>query len=74
MIYFDDEGVAMRTTVILDDKLVNEAKELADIKKTSPLLNLALGEYVRKENQHRLAKLGSSVPDLTPVPRKRHSL
>jgi Arc/MetJ family transcription regulator len=64
----------MRTTVILDDDLVCEGKELAGVDKTSPLINLALEEYVRRENQRRLAKLGGSAPDLGPAPKRRRPL
>ena len=61
----------MRTTVTIDDELVAEAKIISGMQKTSPLINKVLEEFVRRENQQRLAKLGGSEPHLRLVPRKR---
>jgi Arc/MetJ family transcription regulator len=61
----------MRTTVTLDDELVNRAKELSGIEETSALIRTALTALVRKESARRLAALGGSDPDVQLVRRRR---
>ncbi|WP_421874125.1 type II toxin-antitoxin system VapB family antitoxin [Pararhizobium sp.] len=61
----------MRTTVILDDELLEEAQELTDIKERSALLREALTALIQRESARRLALLGGSQPDLEHTPRRR---
>jgi hypothetical protein len=61
----------MRTTVTLDDELVERAKFLSGVKETSALLKTALVAMVQRESALRLAKLGGSQPDLQDIPRRR---
>ncbi len=61
----------MRTTVNLDDALLEDARELTGIKETSTLLREALRSLIEREAAHRLARLGGSQPDLEDVPRRR---
>jgi Arc/MetJ family transcription regulator len=65
------EGVCMRTTVLLDDKLIEDAKTLTGQKKTSKVINEVLNDYVQRENARRLALLVGSEPDLVVLPRRR---
>ena len=51
----------MRTTVFLNDELIEEAKGLTGLKKTSQVLDAVLQEYVRGQNKIRLAKLCGSL-------------
>ena len=61
----------MRTTVTLDDELVETAKSYTGIDETSALLRMALKRMVQHEAGLRLAKLGGTMPDLEDIPRRR---
>ena len=63
----------MRTTVLLNDKLIEKTKELTGQKKVSQAVNTALEDYVRRASQLRLAQLGGSYEDieLSAPPRRR---
>lgn len=61
----------MRTTVTLDDDLVEKAREFSGIKETSVLIQQALKRMVQSEASRRLAKMGGSSPNLKPIPRRR---
>jgi hypothetical protein len=63
----------MRTTVILNDHLLNDAKAYSKTKRTSDVLNEALEEYVRKHAAERLAALGGSLADSTILAPQRRS-
>lgn len=61
----------MRTTINLDDALLEQAQELSGVQERSALLREALTALVQRESARRLAQLGGSQPDLSPVPRRR---
>jgi Arc/MetJ family transcription regulator len=61
----------MRTTVTLDDDLIAAAQEYTGIKEKSALIRAALTALVEREAARRLARLGGTMPDLKPVPRRR---
>ena len=61
----------MRTTVNLDDELLKDAKLLTGIDGTTQLVNAALKALVEREAARRLAKMGGTMPDLQPIPRRR---
>jgi Arc/MetJ family transcription regulator len=61
----------MRTTVTLDDDLVAAAQEYTGIKEKSALIRAALTALVEREAARRLARLGGTMPDLKPIPRRR---
>ncbi len=61
----------MRTTVALDDKLVETAQTYTGIKEKSGLLNEALRVLIAMEAQKRLALLGGTQPHLKAPPRRR---
>lgn len=61
----------MRTTVTLDDELVERAIELTGIKERPTLIRMALEALVAREAGRRLALLGGTMPDLEAVPRRR---
>jgi Arc/MetJ family transcription regulator len=64
-------GGMMRTTVTLDDALVERAMELTGISEKSALLRDGLKTLVRVESARRLAALGGTDPDATAAPRRR---
>ncbi|MGJ0184270.1 type II toxin-antitoxin system VapB family antitoxin [Corynebacterium glyciniphilum] len=61
----------MRTTVTIDDKLMERARELTGIDERSVLLRAGLESLIRVESARRLAALGGSDPDATAAPRRR---
>ncbi len=61
----------MRTTVVLDDKLLAEAQERTGIKERSELLNEGLRGLIQKDAARRLIALGGSEPGLKAPPRRR---
>lgn len=64
----------MRTTVNLDDELLEDAKWLTGVDGTTQLVNAALKALVEREAARRLAKMGGTMPDLQPIPRRRSEL
>ena len=63
--------VHMRTTVTLDDELVEEAKRLTGLEERSALLRAALLALIQREAARRLALLGGSQPEIEDVPLRR---
>jgi len=61
----------MRTTITIDDELMDAASELTGIKERSALVRFALTALVERESARRLALLGGSEPDLKDIPRRR---
>ena len=61
----------MRTTVSLDDELVERAQEYTGVREKSVLLREALQALVEREAARRLAVMGGSSPKLKPIPRRR---
>lgn len=61
----------MRTTINLDDKLLNEAQRLAGLHERTLLINEGLRALVERESARRLARLGGSEPRLKSVLRRR---
>lgn len=62
----------MRTTITLDDELLEKAKNYSGIKETSALLREALTQLVQHEAGRRLIALGGSQPGFEAGPRKRY--
>jgi Arc/MetJ family transcription regulator len=61
----------MRTTVILDDELLEKARRLSGLKEKSATIHAGLEALVARLSAHRLAALGGSAPDLRAPPRRR---
>jgi Arc/MetJ family transcription regulator len=61
----------MRSTVTLDDDLMNTAQEYTGIEERSALLRAALKALIHMEASRRLALLGGTMPDLEDIPRRR---
>ncbi len=61
----------MRTTINLDDALLEHARSLSGVQERSALLREALTALIQRESARRLAQLGGSQPGLTPIPRRR---
>ena len=62
----------MRTTVTIDDDLYQKALEAADPGMDgADLFREAIKTFVRVQAAKRLAALGSSMPEMRDVPRRR---
>ncbi|WP_353207595.1 type II toxin-antitoxin system VapB family antitoxin [Sphingorhabdus sp.] len=61
----------MRTTLALDDNLLNQAQLMTGLKEKSALVREALKALIERESARRLALLGGSEPELEAAPRRR---
>jgi len=61
----------MRTTLILDEALIDRARNLTGVYEKTALVHEGLRALIARESARRLAALGGSEPDLRPVPRRR---
>lgn len=61
----------MRTTLNIDDELLNKASRLTGVREKTSLVRLGLEALIARESAARLARLGGSEPGARPVPRRR---
>ena len=61
----------MRTTIALDDDLIERAQEFTGITEKTALVREALKALIHLEASRRLAALGGSEPDLEDIKRPR---
>jgi len=61
----------MRTTLILDDDLLERARALTGLKKKTAIVHAGLEALIARESARRLAALGGSEKGLRRVPRRR---
>lgn len=61
----------MRTTVNLDEDLLEQAKALSGIDERTALLREGLKALIERESARRLARLGGSEPGLDKIPRRK---
>jgi Arc/MetJ family transcription regulator len=61
----------MRTTLILDDDLLERARNLSGLKEKTATVRAGLEALIARESARRLAALGGSERALRPVPRRR---
>ncbi len=61
----------MRTTLLLDDDLIQKAGRLTGITEKTKLVHLGLEALITRESSRRLSALGGAMPDLTVPPRTR---
>lgn len=62
---------SMRTTLNIEDKLIDKASKLTGIKEKTSLVRLGLQALIAKESSKRLAKLGGTEKKLKISPRRR---
>lgn len=62
----------MRTTITLDDKLVDSLRKATGIENTSMLVRQALIEMRQRRAAQDLIALGGSDPNATAAPRRRY--
>lgn len=64
----------MRSTINLDDTLMEKARSLTGTKETAALVRQALETLVRVESGKRLIALGGTMPDAEAAPRRRSAV
>jgi Arc/MetJ family transcription regulator len=64
----------MRSTVTLDDDLLDQAHKISGLTERSQLLKEALLALVQRERAHRLALLGGTQPQLQASSRRQSAL
>lgn len=61
----------MRTTLIIDDQLLERARRLSGLKEKTAVVHAGLEALIARESARRLAALGGAEPGMNPVPRRR---
>ena len=61
----------MRTTLNLDDALLERASKLTGIKEKTALLHAGMEALIARASAQRLAALGGMQKSLRPIPRRR---
>jgi Arc/MetJ family transcription regulator len=61
----------MRTTLNIEDNLIDKASKLTGIKEKTALVKLGLEALIAKESGKRLARLGGTEKQLKRIPRRR---
>lgn len=61
----------MRTTLNIEEKLIDSASKLTGIKEKTTLVKLGLEALIARESSKRLAKLGGTEKQLKMIPRRR---
>ncbi len=61
----------MRTTLNIEDELLDKASKLTGIHEKTSLVRLGLQELIAKESAKRLAQLAGSEKKLKAIPRRR---
>jgi Arc/MetJ family transcription regulator len=61
----------MRTTLNIEDNLMNKAAKLTGIKEKTALVKLGLEALIARESARRLAKMGGTQKQLQEIPRRK---
>ncbi len=61
----------MRTTLNIDDKLLDEAQRITGVTEKTALVREGLRALIERESARRLARLGGSEPQLEPISRRQ---
>jgi len=61
----------MRTTLNIDDQILERASLLTGIKEKTSLVRLGLEALIARESSKRLARLGGTEKALQSIPRRR---
>ena len=63
----------MRTTLNLDDDLLEDARRLTGVEERTALIHEGLRALIARESARRLSRLGGSEPQLRSIPRRHAS-
>jgi len=61
----------MRTTLIIDDGLLERARKLTGVQEKTALVRAGLEALIAREAGKRLAALGGTQPKIADIPRRR---
>lgn len=61
----------MRTTLNIDDQLLDEARRITGVTEKTALVREGLRALIERESARRLARLGGSEPQLQPILRRQ---
>jgi Arc/MetJ family transcription regulator len=61
----------MRTTLNIDDQLLEEAQRITGVSEKVALVREGLRALIERESARRLARLGGSEPQLKPISRRQ---
>lgn len=61
----------MRTTINLDETLLDQAQRLSGVTERTALVREGLKALIERESARRLARLGGSEPKVKAIPRRR---
>jgi Arc/MetJ family transcription regulator len=61
----------MRTTIVIDDGLLEEARRYTGIQEKTALVRAGLEALIAHEAARRMAALGGTMPNATAPPRRR---
>ena len=61
----------MRTTIILDEPLLEKARRLTGLSEKTAVVHAGLQALIARESARRLAAMGGSEPNLVAVRRRR---
>ncbi len=61
----------MRTTLNIEDTLIDKAIKITGIKEKTTLVKLGLEALIARESARRLAKLGGTQKQLQAIPRRK---
>ena len=64
----------MRTTLNIEDNLMDEASKMTGIETKTALVKLGLEALIARESGKRLAKLGGTQKHLEAIPRRKGAL
>jgi len=67
----DGGELLMRTTLNIDDHLLEEAQRITGVNEKVALVREGLRALIERESARRLARLGGSEPQLKPIPRRQ---
>jgi len=65
------KGATVRTTLNIEDKLLEKAAKLTGVNEKTALVRLGLEALIARESARRLAKLGGTEKKVEAVPRRR---
>ena len=65
--------MAKRTTVTIDEELLDQARTILGLTEVSAVVNAGLQEIVRADAARRLIALGGALPQAQAVPRRRRA-
>ena len=64
----------MRTTLNIDDKILEKASRLTGISEKTALVRLGLEALIARESSRRLARLGGTEEGMKAIPRRRSAI